>query len=152
MSNDNIIRVDRSVRPAYPDWVNEVMHPGLENIGPAEYDIFAVEQWLHDDQKNGGYTRCKKIYAYLKDTDMLKTCLGLRDLEEIQKKGVVFFRKYFRSKSVFGWKGVARDRDGILSAPFLYDDGVKVVLRWSWLGLDWDGGNPALRLASSAKT
>lgn len=148
--NDNIIRVDHSVRPSYPDWAETVMHPELENTGSAEYDISTVEQWLHPGQKNGQCIEGKKIYSYLKDTDTLKTCLGLRDLEEIQKKGIAFFRKHFQNKVVSGWKGIVRHRLGSLYAPVLCDGG-EVVLGWYWLDADWLGGHPALRLASSAK-
>jgi len=148
---DPIIRVDRSIRPSYPDWMEEVMHPELESVGPAEYDISAVEQWLHEDQKDGKYIVGNKIYDHLKKTDTLKTFLGLRDLEEIQKKGIAFFRKYFKGKAVFGWAGIVRHRDGNLNVPYLYENDDKVVLNWDWTGNDWNGNNPALRLASSAK-
>ena len=145
---DPIVRVDRSIRPTYPDWVKTVIHPELEPLGPAEYDITKVEQWLHDGQKDGGYVEGNKIYAHLKETDTLKTCLGLRDLEEIQKKGIVFFRKNFAGKAVFGWSGVVRDRDGNLGVPYLYEDGGRVILYWDWLDHDWGGDIPALRHAS----
>src|ERR1700722_11534777 len=45
---DTIVRVDRSVRPVYPDFVKTVMHPELEKVGPAEYDLATVDLWLHD--------------------------------------------------------------------------------------------------------
>jgi hypothetical protein len=48
------ICVDRSILPRYPDWVKMVMHPGLEATGPDEYDLAAVEPWLHEWQKNAG--------------------------------------------------------------------------------------------------
>lgn len=147
-SPDSIIRVNRSVRPSYPDWAKTVMHPELEPTGPAEYDIEKVEQWLHDGQKDGKWIEGNKIYAHLKETDTLKTCLGLRDLEEIQKKGIAFFRKYFQGKAVFGWKSVVRNRYGILFVPCLCEDDDEVVVRWSWLARGWDGRSPALRFAS----
>jgi hypothetical protein len=148
---DPIIRVDRSIRPSYPDWMKEVMHPELESVGPAEYDISAIEQWLHDGQKDGKYIEGNKIYNHLKKTDTLKTCLGLRDLEEIQKKGIAFFRKHFKGKAVFGWAGVMRDRNGYLVVPYLYEFDGKVVLDWHWTDGVWHGNDPALRLASSTK-
>lgn len=148
---DPIIRVDRSIRPSYPDWMKEVMHPELESAGPAEYDISAIEQWLHDGQKDGKYIEGNKIYNHLKKTDTLKTCLGLRDLKEIQKKGIAFFRKHFKGKAVFGWAGIVRDRDGNLRVPYLYVRDDEVVLGWGWADYDWDGGSPALRFASSTK-
>lgn len=147
---DLIIRVNRSVPPSYPDWMKEVMHPELESTGPAEYDISEAEQWLHDGQKEEKWTEGNKIYAHLKKNDMLKTCLGLRDLEEIQKKGIALFREHFKGNVVFGWKGVVvvRNRYGDLGAPCLYGGGGAVVLNWYWLNFNWDGNNPALRLAT----
>ncbi len=145
---DSIIRVDRSIRPTYPDWVKTVMHPELESIGPAEYDISRVEQWLHDGQKDGKCIEGSKIYAHLKETYTLKTCLGLCDLKVIQNKGTAFFREHFKYKAVFAWKGVVRSRDGDLRAPYLYDLGDDVALSWFWLGNGWFDSDPALRLAS----
>jgi hypothetical protein len=145
---DPIIRVDRSVRPSYPDWVKTVMHPELEPTGPAEYDIAKVEQWLHDGQKSSKWMKGEKLYTYLEETDTLKTCLGLRDLEEIQKKGIAFFRKYFKGKAIFGWASVVRNHRGSLDVPYLFESGGGVVLRWRWLGDDWNSNRPALRHAS----
>ena len=148
---DPMIRADCSVRPSYPDWVKTVMHPELENAGPAEYSAESIEQWLHDGQKDGKWTSGKNVYAHLKETGDLKNHLGLRDLEEIQKKGIAFFRKHFAEKAVFGWASVVWDRHGRLRVPYLYGSGGEVVLRWDWLDSDWDGCNPALRHASSPK-
>lgn len=148
---DPIIRVDRSIRPSYPDWVKRVMHPELENTGPAEYDITKTELWLHDGQKDGKWIEGNKIYTHLKDTGNLKNHCGPRDLEEIQKKGIAFFRKHFKGKVVFAWQGIVRDRNGDLYVPYLYGYGGKVVLVWSWLAYVWDGNGPGLRFASSAK-
>jgi len=144
---NSIIRVNRSSPLSYPDWMKEVMHPELENTGPAEYDILAVEQWLHDGQKDGKWIKGDEIYAHLKKNNMLKTCLGLHDLEEIQKKGIAFFRKYFKNKAVFGWKGIVRHRSVNLSVPCLCEHGGKVVLDWYWTDNDWRVNHPALRLA-----
>jgi hypothetical protein len=148
---DSIIHVDRSIRPSYPDWMKEVMHPDLEAVGPTEYDISTVEQWLHDGQKGGRYVKGDVLYAHLKETNTLKSCLGLRDLEEIQKKGIAFFRKHFKGKAVFGWRSVVQHQSGSLNVPYLCEGGVEVVLIWRWLGSAWFDVDPALRLASSAQ-
>ena len=143
-----IIRVDYSISASYPSWMKERMHPELQRTGTAEYDINKVEQWLHDDQKDGKWMKGDKIYAHLKKTDTLKTCLGLRDLEEIQKKGITFFRKYFKGKVVFGWRDIVRNRNGSLNVPYLYENGDKVILDWDWADNDWYDYYPTLRLAS----
>lgn len=145
---DPIIRVDRSIRPSYPEWVKTVMHPELENTGPAEYDITKTEQWLHDGQKDGKWIEGNKIYAHLKETGDLKNHATLCDHEEIQKKGIAFFRKHFAGKAVFAWGSVVRDGDGFLHVSYLCEDGDGVVLRWRWLDDSWVGSRPGLRLAS----
>jgi len=144
---DTIIRVDRSVRPVYPDWMKKVMHPELEGAGPSEYDLATVEQWLHDDQKKGVVVG-NRIYDHLKKTDTLKTCLGLRDGEEIKKKGIEVFRKFFGGKAVFLWASVVRRRGGFLDVPCLIGDGGGVVVYWRWLDVGWLGSSPAARFAS----
>jgi hypothetical protein len=151
VASDTIIRVDRSVKPTYPDWMKEVLHPDLEKSGPTKYSIATIDQWLHEGQKNGKWTTGHVIYAHLKDNDevALKTCLGLRDLEEIQKKGIAFFWKYFKGKAVFGWAGAVRHCGGNLRIPYLYEGGDEVVLRWGWTGSHWSSSSPGLRHASS---
>ncbi len=144
---DTIIRVDRSVRPVYPDWMKKVMHPELEGAGPSEYDLATVEQWLHDDQKKGVVVG-NRIYDHLKKTDTLKTCLGLRDGEEIKKKGIEVFRKFFGGKAVFLWASVVRGRVGGLRVPCLVGRGGEVVVDWDWLAYDWFAYYPAARFAS----
>ncbi|OGI27472.1 MAG: hypothetical protein A2359_05050 [Candidatus Moranbacteria bacterium RIFOXYB1_FULL_43_19] len=144
---DTIIRIDRSIRPAYPDWVQMVMHPELEDTGPAEFDLAEVEQWLHNKQKRG-VVEGNVIYQFLKDNDMLKTCLGLRDGEEIQKKGIDLFRRFFKGKAVYLWKSVVRDRDGFLGIPYLGGGGSGVIVSRSWLDRDWYSSESALRFAN----
>ena len=144
---DTIIRVDRSVRPVYPEWVKKVMHPELEGTGPAEYDLAKVEQWFHNEQKKGVVVG-DRIYEHLKRNNMLDSCLGLRDLEEIQKKGVTFFPNAVKSHVVFGWKSVVLGHGGNLNVPCLVALGSRVVLDWYWLTDDWTGNRPAHRFAS----
>jgi hypothetical protein len=140
----DLVRVDRTIPANYPDWVKEILYDELEKKfpGPAEFDIGKLEQWLHDGQRNGrviGHI----ILQYLKDRDMLKNCLGLRDLEEIQKKGAAFFRKHFKGKCVFGWKTVVRVGDE-LYVPYLCEHNGEVRMDWSWLGDGWRFGDLAL--------
>ena len=154
---DNIIRVDHSIRPSYPGWVKMVVHPELENTGPVEYDILKVEWWLierqmyfHKSQKGSAsieHDEGTRIYTYLREMDMLKFCLGLLDLEEIQKKGIAFFGKYFQKNDilhVFGWKSISMDFEGNLCVPFLY--GYRSVdIMWAWMGSTFGLHIPVLR-------
>jgi hypothetical protein len=148
VESDPIIRVDRSIRPSYPDWMKEVMHPELECMGPSEYDLSKVQQWLHDGQGDSKWIKGKVIYDHLKGNDILKICLTLRDLEEIHEKGITFFRKHFKGKAVFAWASLVRDRGGGLFVPYLYVGGGKVVLGWHCLDYGFLSNNPALRFAN----
>lgn len=142
-----IIRIDRKICPVYPDWVEKPMHPELEAIGPREYSLGDVEQWLHEKQKTG-VARGNEIYEHLKSADDLKNHLDLRDLQAIQKLGIEVFRKHFAGKAVFAWKSVVLDRDGCLRVPYLLGSGGTVGLLWGWLDYDWRARHPALRLAN----
>ena len=147
------VHVDRSVRPVYPDWVDQayINTPeflALERSGLSDYDLGKIVQWLHDGQKNGGRVVGNRIHEHLKVGSMLEGCLGLADLQAIQKLPVETFQKYFAGKAVFGWKSVVRDRFGRLSVPYLFEDGGQVKLNWSWLARVFNEGRPALRFAS----
>jgi hypothetical protein len=127
---DFIVRVDRSVKPTYPDWMGKVMHPELELAGPAEYNLqTGVEEWLHDNQKRGS-VEGNTIYKDLQKGDNLATCLNLQDGLAIQAKGIAVFRKLFAGKAVFLWGSVVRNRNGDLLVPYLCDYGDRVGLLW----------------------
>ncbi|KKP86025.1 hypothetical protein A3B84_01615 [Candidatus Nomurabacteria bacterium RIFCSPHIGHO2_02_FULL_35_13] len=145
---DFIVQIDRLVKPTYPDWIKELVHPELELLGPAEYDLQAgVRQWLHDDQ-NRGYVRGGVIYKYLKDTNTLGSCLSLQDGLVIQQKGVEIFRELFKGKKVFLWKSVVQlHHDNYLLVPFLREEGGELVVHWRWLDDRWNLNDPALRFS-----
>jgi hypothetical protein len=140
------VTVDRTIRPSYPNWTEEVLYFALQTTGPAQFNVNTLVQWLHNDQKTST-GKGNVIYEYLKTNNMLEGCLGLRDLEEIQKKGIKFFRRHFQDKAVFGWKSVVRASSGNLLAPYLLEGGDLVVLQWRWLENDWSSSYPALRFA-----
>lgn len=144
-SLDFIVRVDRSVKPSYPDWMKKLMNPELELAGPAEYDLNTVGLWLHDDQKRRA-VQGNTIYTHLKK-EGLASCLNLQDGLAIQQKGVAVFRKLFSRKAVFLWGSVVQDRSGGLRAPALYEHGGRVVVFWSWLYSHWHFFDPALRFS-----
>lgn len=146
-----LIRVDRTVRPAYPSWMREVLHPELETTGPVEFDCAKLDLWLHRAQKNGP-VRGQVIYDHLKSENMLSSCLGLCDLKEIQKKDVIYFRKHFKDQAVFGWKSVIRPSNvhfegSSLSVPCLVESIGRVVLNWHQFDDRWSSTSPALRFA-----
>jgi hypothetical protein len=126
-----IVRVDRSIRPAYPTWIDKVMDPELETSGPAEYDLaMQVSLWYNDSQEDN-LVDYQAIYDYLKNHSMLKSCLGLQDALAIQKLSVVVFQKVFGNKFIYFWKSVVRSGiNGSLNVSSLHVDRDKVELSW----------------------
>lgn len=144
---DFIVRVDRTVRPTYPDWFKKLEHPELECSGPAKYDLqTAVKQWLHNDQKHG-LVQGDLIFSQLNEEDVFASCLNLQDSLAIQQKGLEVFRKLFGGKAVFFWGSVVQDYEDDLLAPFLRELDGEVVLRWYFLEFSWNSDNPALRFS-----
>ncbi len=141
-------RVNYAIKGIYPEWLKKRLHQEFDRTDTVEYRFDRVKPWLHPTQENGGVIGGKALYQYIRESDILPTCLALRDLEEIQKLGIEVFRQHFRGKAVFAWKDVVQNRDGRLYVPYLVERGGKVVIYWYWLGFDWDGLNPALRVAS----
>jgi len=140
---DTIIRVDRSARLVYPNWVIKVMHPKLEAAGPAEYDLGQVEQFLHEQQKEG-LVEGNELYEFFKDSNLLAKCLGLADLLAIQAKEIDFFQKYFYDKWVFGWRSVVQHNCGRFRVSSLDGHDGEVKLHWYWLVSGWHALGPAL--------
>lgn len=138
-----VITVNRSIPANYPLWVIKKLYPKLEATGPKQYVLGETRQWLHDDQKAAG-VRGNTIHQYLKQNDMIKDCASLRDLEEIQKKGIDVFRQHFKGKTLPGWKSVVRDRLRYLLVPCLFEQDDSVVLDWRWLFGGWGSSSPAL--------
>jgi len=142
---DSIVRVDRSVKPTYPNWVKKMMHPELECSGPAEYDLqTAVQQWLHEEQKY--WLTAKFILAYMINSGGITTCLNLQDGLAIQAKGIGLFRKVFAGKAVFFWGSVVQDHDSVPRVPVLCDHKGSLALEWACVGVNNLGlDDPALR-------
>lgn len=145
-----VVRVDRSIKPQYPDFVKEVLHPELECEGPVEFHLrTGLTQWLHDKQKGGGYTTGNVIYEHLKENGLLPSCLNLQDGLAIQAKGIAVFRKLFQGKVLPLWKSIVRYGGGGLRVPCLCGGGSRVVVDWRWLDSRFIGGDPALRFVSN---
>lgn len=137
---NTLIRIDRSVKLVYPDWVKQVAHPELEGVGPVEYDMTEVELWLHDDQKDGGYVTILKIYEYLKSNNKLGNCLGLEDALAIQKNGIAAFRKAFGHKVLICLRSVVVDQNG-LRVPYFFGFTDDIVQHWFWIEKSVDSEN-----------
>ena|GEM_PF-4129914 len=134
---DPIVRVNRTDCPNYPPFISEVVHPELENLGPAYFDVReSVEMWLHPNQ---GRVKGTVIYNYLRKNGILGHCLGIREAMAIQERGPGFLRHFFldptrdhpRVSWLLAWKSVFPDGQfgaAYLSVPFLRDIGESVEI------------------------
>ncbi|MBI2476403.1 MAG: hypothetical protein HYV67_04150 [Candidatus Taylorbacteria bacterium] len=148
---DPIVRIDRSVRPVYPDfldqeYLNKPEFIALEKLGPPEFDASRLRKWWHPKQKRK-VIKGTVIHNFLVEKMMLPSCLGFVELLGIQAKGIEFFHRHFKGQVVFGWRSVVPFCGGDLRAPYLVEDDGEMVLYWRWLGGDFDATYPALRFA-----
>ena len=147
ISLDPIVRVDRSIRPSYPDdWVRNVLEPQLELSGPAEYSLSTIEQLMHPNQQKDIYVSGNVIYFDLREMKALALCLNLQDCFAIQKKGIAIFRNFFAGNAIFFWALVVVHRNEMdICVPYLVDrGGDKAILGWTWLRDRWLPSSTAL--------
>ena len=146
---EELVTADHKIPPTLPTWFKEWEYPDLNKVGDYKsvFSAESLERWRHDDQKTGVVTG-KFLHKHMLEADLIKGSLSLWELEEIQKKGIAYFRKHFKGLAVFAWASVAADVDGGRCVPSLVDDGGGVILKWRWLGSSWSASNPALRFAS----
>jgi hypothetical protein len=143
---NELVHVDRSVRPVYPTWATVVMHPELEALGPTEFDPSKLELWLHPRQVQW-WTPAQVIYDFLKENNMLAECLGLSDLMAIKSRGLDFYRRFFGSMTLIGWKSVVGYYRNSVVAPALIEDSGEVDLYWHLVKHNLGSGDPAPRFA-----
>lgn len=134
MKSDQIVLVDRTIQPVYPDWMKQVLHPELELTGPSQFDVAKMGRWLHDCQRTGISSTGDRIYQYLKKREALQYCLNLADLVAIQAKGIDFYCQHFGERIIVdGWKSeIKGNSDGIKGVFHPY---LKILGKW--LLLDW---------------
>lgn len=149
-----IIQVDRSTKPVYPHWVGRILHPELEASGPPKFDLTDVELWLHPEQRRGNSALLtgKIVYEYLRDNDMLKTCLGLAEGLAIQAREAKVFERLYQGKPIFLLQSVAEDRGGLWAACLIAcgpQDDRQVVLGWDVIHSRIFGHDPVARFRDS---
>ena len=139
------INVDRaSTIYYYPDWKKRLLHPELEGLGPATYDLSELEQWLHPDQKN---MTGQEIYEYLIVHEMLGSCLGLEDCVVIQRQmNTAALRELYGETTPAFWRSVMESEYGELWVPCLGTRHGSTI--WTPLKMNW-AGKPALRVSAA---
>ena len=144
----DLVSVVYRIPPNLPSWFREWKHPDLNKPGDytSTFSCESLQRFLHDDQKVGIVTG-DFLYDYMVGTHLIKGSLALRDLEEIQKKGIAYFRKHFKGLAVFAWASVSTEVDSFRYVPYLIEDGDSVFVRWRCLGNRWNSDSPALRFA-----
>lgn len=134
-NHNPIVLIDRSATLVFPYWVKKILHPEIQDVGPAEFDIRRLELHVLDGQKDR-WTSGKTIYAYHEEHGMFEDDLGLRELQAIRAREVGFYRAYLKGLVPVAWKSGVLDEGGDSYVPFICErsgsDGV--MLDWCWVG------------------
>ena|SRR3989344_2555376 len=125
-----VVRVDRSSRPPYPDWMIFEVHFRVLAVGPAEFSLSSLEHFVWGFQKRPGGVEGEYLHDQLERSRMIERCLDLRDAVEIQKFGGTVFRESFGNSNVFLWRSTIHDRHGDAQVPYLYLKEGEVTLGW----------------------
>ncbi len=134
--------VDRTAPLPLPSWIEEQPFPSILARPPQEYNLAEVEQWLHEEQKDGGTVAGPELFGYLLRNNMFGSCLSAWDLEAIRERGVDVFRRFFTGKTLLGWGSIAFDvRSRVVVARLRECNG---VLEFDWLPVD----SPNVRLGA----
>lgn len=146
----SLIIPNRSMRPACPAWVGAPVYPGLEEHGPAEYDLSEVKLWYHLGQTGKGRVRGFELYTHFHDKKVISPCLGLADGYAIAQKPAALYKKVFGTKKVCLWKSVSYiaqpDGDAVVPYLRLREDGDLEWVEIDWIGLhraEFDASIPA---------
>lgn len=119
-SIDTVIKIDRSAPLNLPKDVKQIIDSELESLGPAEIDIKNLQRWTYPGPYDKlGWANGDDIRQYLKNQNLLKNCLGLREAIELQKKGASFFLKYFGRGQITFWKTLALFDWGMILRPIV---------------------------------
>lgn len=138
----NILTIDRSVKPTWPVWTKETMHPEFENTGPTHLDPSTIIPYYHPEQKNGGRIGGTKLYEFLNNAGLIEHCLDLRVGEEFVKHPSLF-PLALDGKAVFLWKSVVLSLDGSRRVPYVIGDAGRVCVVWLWIASDLCDRSPA---------
>ncbi len=145
---DSVLHVDRTVAPAYPEWLKTPLHPELELTGPAEYDMKSnLELSFLPGQGDNKFTGLD-AYEHLKANNLLGECLGLADGLAIRERGVRAFTKFFEAKDsavVALWKSVFTDEEGKLCVPLAMPVLSKVAISKGDLSVLWTKYRPVVK-------
>ena len=129
------VRVEPAGDPPYPVWVTAAVHPKLTRRGHTRFDPSKLRLWRLPHSKRRQLRTGEWVYRQIRRNDLLERCLGLRDLLQIKRHGIRYYRRHFGKRPVFGWKSVVRDRLGFLYVPYLFEFGDGVEIHWYFLNL-----------------
>lgn len=125
-----IIRIDRSTDLEYPEWVHHLLNPGIENLGPVEFDVRQLIQEYPHGMGVESLVLVEDIFGMIEKNGLRERCLGLREALATQALGVDFYRQYFGGEATICWKTVVVRSDGFRYAPFLMDYRGSVGIDW----------------------
>ena len=98
------------------------LYPELEKVGPLQFDVTKIEQWVHERQQGGLFMNGEELHSYIA-ANILNSCLGLTELLAIADRGYYFVLQHFGQVGPYGHRGAARNQKGELFVPYINRSG-----------------------------
>jgi hypothetical protein len=129
----------------FPKWVTSELVPERKTSDSALIRPSELERWHPPSGKKRRMETGADVYRKIKKARLLACCLDLRELMQIERKGIRFYRKYFGRRAVFGWRSAVRDRLGFRYVPYLFEFGDGVYVHWYLFDFAWKATTVWLR-------
>jgi len=147
MSTSTVIRVDRTVTPKFPEHLGHgkstIVHPELQRLGPAEYDLARLQRrHIADLAREHGVNHDSlwlvtqtqgpipdhywphKVFRFLEAHNLLGNCLGFGDAQAIEATiDPAAFDMLFQEDRFLLWKSAHYffgNEQPSLQIPFFY--------------------------------
>ncbi len=108
MVPSSIIHVDRMSASVYPDSRMRAIIPSMQSLGPSEFNLDKLRKWRHSRQLRHESVRGYIISMCLRKKSLLSQCFNFQDLQEIQRKGLLYFLRYFGKSIPCAWRSSSR--------------------------------------------
>lgn len=118
--SEHIVKVDRTKRPLYPDFIEGPIRQDWELSGPSEFDIAQLQPNFYERDEDSGWAYGPRLFEQFGETPIMSRALTLLDLEAIVAKGPEFYFRHFGDRYVIAWKSVVRVKDQTAVSKTLY--------------------------------
>ena len=121
----------------FPEWATGTLLPERKEKRSTPIRLDELELWHPRSSKKGAMETGAEVYRRITKARLIERCLSLREVIQIQRRGLRSYRKYFGGRAVFGWRSAVRDRLGFRYVPYLFEFGDGVYVHWYLFDFAW---------------